>query len=251
MGKFVGFVGTIRGKVGNVVFSKGEKGITYGRAYQPQVMNPKSAAQLEQRARMNLVGRMSQVTPKELLVGLGLSTNRQRRSAFTSHLLSVATVDVSSTAVVAKVAPEDVVFSRGAVTPSASVTTPVVITATSVTMGLTPSSEAVGHYGERVIVAVIDPSSKGGYSYLASDVVFFNVNEPVQVSIPVREIVDESLVSVYRLPFRLSDSAAIARTETLYNDGTDIIAQLLSGQGMREVSWGQSLLEVSQVFTRA
>ena len=115
MGKFVGFVGSIRGKVGNVVFTKGENGITYGRAYQPQVSNPKTMAQVDQRAKMNLVGRMSQVTPKALLVGLGFSNNRQRRSWFCKNLLNVAVVDRSAPdSVVAQIAPESVIFSRGA-----------------------------------------------------------------------------------------------------------------------------------------
>ena len=112
MGKFVGFIGTISGKVGTTVFSKGEKGLTYGRSYQPQVYNPKSVGQVDQRAKMNLVGRMSMVTPKSLLTGMTGVNNRQRRSAFTSGLLSVATIDRSVPGkVVAKIAPEDVTFS--------------------------------------------------------------------------------------------------------------------------------------------
>ena len=50
MGKFVGFIGGIAGKVGNVVFSKGDDGKTYGRAYQPNVANPNTKAQRDQRA---------------------------------------------------------------------------------------------------------------------------------------------------------------------------------------------------------
>ena len=113
MGKFVGFIGSVSGKVGNVVFCKGAKGETYGRAYQPQVANPNTIGQVDQRAKMNLVGRMSQVTPSEVLIGLG-TTKRMRRSEFNKILLNAASVERSIGApVIAKMAPADVIFSRG------------------------------------------------------------------------------------------------------------------------------------------
>lgn len=125
MAKFVGFIGTIRGKVGTTVFTKGENGMSYGRAYQPQVYNPKSAGQSEQRAKMNLVGRMSQATPKVLLVGMAGVNNRQRRSGFNRNLLNVATIDRSNPgSIIAKIDPESVIFSQGGETLHASALTP-------------------------------------------------------------------------------------------------------------------------------
>lgn len=44
------FLGKARGKVGSVVLSKGKRGEMLSRAYQPQVLNPKSSSQVLQRA---------------------------------------------------------------------------------------------------------------------------------------------------------------------------------------------------------
>lgn len=252
MGKFVGVIGTISGKVGNVVFVKGEKGISYGRTYQPVVANPKTIGQTDQRAKMNLVGRMSQVTPKALLVGLNGSNNRQRRSEFNKNLLNVATIDRSTPEkVIAKIAPEDVVFSQGAEVISASITTPT-IAATSVSVQLTLGDVAIaGRYGERIVVAVIDPSDKAGYSQVKYVDVTLDSTTAQTATVNFGEpIANESLVCIYRLPFMLTEDGANLKAQTLANDGTDITAQLLAG-GNYVRGWGNSTLAATQVFTQA
>lgn len=253
MAKFVGFVGSIRGKIGTTVFTKGENGLSYGRSYQPQVSNPKTAGQKDQRAKMNLVGRMSQVTPKSLLVGMDGLNNRQRRSNFNSILLQVATVDRSDpNNIIAKVAPEDVIFSQGSETIVSSATAPVItVNAVSVSLTLSDSSLA-GKYGERIVVAIIDPSDKAGYSQVKySDKVLDSTSATsVQVSFP-SPIAPGSLVCVYRLPFVLNDAGAAVRTGTLNNDGTDIVASLLSSRAVYVRDFGRSVLLSSAVFTQA
>lgn len=252
MGKFVGLIGTISGKVGNVVFVKGEKGTSYGRTYQPIVANPKTIGQVDQRAKMNLAGRMSQVTPFEAILGMGES-KRMRRSEFTKNLLEVATIDRTQPgSVVAKILPEDVVFSRGAQTLEANVSTPATTTASALTMSLTlVDASLAGAYGERIVVAVVDPSDKAGYSLVKfADVVF---DDTTAKSVTVNygaAIADESLVCVYRLPFRLTEQGAAMRTETIANDGTDIIAKLLMSSNLVR-DWGNSTLTSKQVFMQA
>jgi hypothetical protein len=252
MAKFVGFVGTIRGKIGTTVFTKGEKGLSYGRSYQPQVYNPKTAGQVDQRAKMNLVGRMSQVTPKALLVGLGVGSNRQRRSAFNKMLLNAATVDRSDiTNIVAKIAPEDIIFSDGMVPIAASAAAPVV-SAGAVSIILTLDDAALaGIYGERIVVAVIDPDNKGGYSVVKFvDKVLDNTSAAtVSVSFPV-VIKAQSLVCVYRIPFELSESGTSYRTSSLNNDGVDVIASMMSSREFVR-DFGLSVLHSSSVFTAA
>lgn len=253
MAKFVGFVGTIRGKVGTTVFSKGEKGVSYGRAYQPQVYNPKSIGQVDQRTKMNLVGRMSQVTPKALLVGMGGSNSRQRRSAFNRGLLFVATIDrTDPRSIIAKVDPEDVVFSEGGEVLNATVTPPVV-TANSVSLSLTLTDASMaGTYGERVVVAVIDPSNKAGYSkvlYVDSMLDDTGVKN-VEIQFPTT-LVDESMVAIYRIPFVLKDDAARYRAETMANDGVDIIANMLQSNTNYVRGFGRSVFVTKSVFTQA
>ena len=253
MGKFVGFIGTISGKVGTTVFQKGEKGLSYGRSYQPVVANPKTIGQTDQRAKMNLAGRMSEVTPKALLQGMGFENNRQRRSEFVSNLLKVAVIDRSTPgSVIAKIAPEDVVFSKGAEIIRASVAAPTIV-ANQVTIPITLSSaDDAGKYGERIIVAVIDPSDKAGYSLVAyKDVVLENTTAVnVQVSLGTN-MADGSLVAIYRAPFYLNESGARLRSETLANNGNDITAQLLAAGQNYVRDWGRSVMAIDEVFHNA
>lgn len=252
MGKFVGLIGTISGKVGNVVFVKGENGTSYGRTYQPQVANPKTAGQIDQRAKMNLVGRMSQVTPAEVLIGLG-GNKRMRRAEFNKILLDAATVDHSIGApVIAKLDPEDVVFSKGAQTIEATVSTPASTTATVLTIGLTLADAALaGKYGERIVVAVIDPNDKAGFSLIKYDDVVFENTTAVTVTVNYGAAIgDESMVCVYRIPYLLSEEGASMRSETIANDGTDIIAKVLLSNNLVQ-NWGNSILAAKEVFTNA
>lgn len=253
MAKFVGFVGTIRGKVGTTVFTKGENGLSYGRSYQPQVYNPKSAGQVDQRAKMNLIGRMSQVTPKALLVGMAGTNNRMRRSAFNRGLLNVAVVDrTSPDSIIAKVSPEDIVFSEGAEVLHATATTPVV-TANSVSMSITLVDAALaGTYGERVVVAIIDPSNKAGYSQVmyVDNILDSTSAKAVNITIP-KALADGSLVAVYRIPYVLTADAARYRAETLANDGIDIIANMMQSSNNYVRGFGRSVFDAKSVFTQA
>lgn len=253
MAKFVGFIGTIRGKVGTTVFSKGENGLSYGRAYQPQVYNPKSVGQVDQRSKMNLVGRMTAVTPPELLVGMNGANKRQRRSAFNSNLLDVAIVDRSNPdRVIAKIAPEDVVFSQGAETLHARAAAPTV-TESSVSVSLTLADASMaGNYGERIVVAIIDPSDKAGYSIVRYVDKVLDNTEAQAVTIAMSQPIEQrSMVCIYRIPFVLTTDGANYRAQTLSNNGTDIIANLLQSNAGYVRGFGHSVLASSTVFTRA
>lgn len=252
MAKFVGFIGTIRGKVGTTVFTKGENGLSYGRSYQPQVLNPKTEGQQDQRAKMNLVGRLSQITPKSVLVGMG-GNGRARRSAFNSILLNAATIDRTAPGTIkAMIEPEDIIFSRGAETINATVTTPVAVTATNVTLGVTLSDASLASkYGERIVVLAIDPEDKGGYSLVRSTDILFESTEAITVNVPLGVVLgDETMIAVYRLPFILSSEGMSMVTEGLANDDENVIAKaLMSGSAVR--GWGNSIMEDKQVFMQA
>lgn len=252
MAKFVGFIGTISGKVGTTVFTKGENGISYGRSYQPQVQNPKTEAQQDQRAKMNLVGRLSQITPKSVLVGMG-GIGRARRSAFNSNLLKVATVDRTDPSTIkAIIEPEDIVFSRGSEAINATVSTPVAVTATKVTLGLTLSDAShAGKYGERIVVLAIDPDDKGGYSLVRSFDVLFASTEAVTVTVPFgMTLEDETMVAVYRLPYMLTAEGMSMITEGIANEDENIIAKALMSTGAVR-GWGNSRMEAKELFTQA
>lgn len=254
MAKAIGFIGSLRGKAGNLVFCKGEKGVTYARAYQPQVANPKTQNQTDQRGKVNLVGRMSQVTPAAAIVSMG-SNKRNARSEFNKNLLRAAIIDVDGVGNrVAKIAPADIIFSRGGQALKASVSTPAATTDTELTIALTLSdSTLAGKYGERIVVAVIDPADKGGYSMvLYKDIVFDNTTAQTITLAYGTTIVDQTMVCVFRCPFVLTDGGASQRYESIANNGTDIIAKLLDGNSNSNVrDWGMSNLAATEVFTQA
>lgn len=254
MARFTKLLGSARGRVGGLVFSKGENGENYVRSYQPQVLNPKTAAQKGQRAKMNLVGKMSQVTPALVLAGMSGVSNRARRSRFSSILLKATTLDTSDpSTIVAKIAPDSVVFSEGAGVISASVSTPMAVTASQVRIGLQLTDASLaGMYGEKLIVAIIDPSQKGGYSQIASvDVIFENTTaRDITINI-AGAMADNSLVCLYRAPFVLSsDGRQAINTSTLYTDGSDMLAQLVSASSNIRM-WCNSMLNSTLVFTQA
>lgn len=254
MAKTIGFIGSMRGKAGNLVFCKGEKGVTYARAYQPQVANPKTLLQTDQRGKVNLAGRMTKVTPPAAIVSMG-SNKRNARSAFNKNLLEAAVIDVDGLGNrVAKIAPADIIFSRGGQAIKASVSTAPAVTGTEVTIGLTLSdSDLAGKYGERIVVAVIDPADKGGYSMVMyKDIVFDNTTAQTISIAYGTAIADQTMVVVYRCPFVLTDGGATLRYNSLANDGSDIIAKLLESNSNSNVrDWGMSDMAASLVFTAA
>lgn len=252
MAKVTKMIGNIRGRVGGLVYSKGEGAENYVRAYQPQVLNPKTEGQVDQRAKMNLVGRLSEVTPKAVLVGMG-GSGRMRRSAFNANLLNMATIDRSTPGtIVAQLEPEDIVFSRGAEAMSANLSTPAAVTDTQVSLGLTlADSSLAGKYGERIVVAVIDPEDKGGYSFLRTTEVVLNNTTAVTITVPFgTTIANQTMVAVYRLPFVLTEEGQSMVTEGISNDATNIVAKAIMTAGALR-GWGNSKMESKQVFTRA
>ncbi len=253
MAKITNILGSISGRIGGIVYSKGEKpGISYMRSWQPQVLNPKTDLQNDQRAKVNLMGRLTQVTPPEVILGMG-RTKRSRRSNFNKNLIDVATIDRSAPGtIVAKVAPEDVIFSKGSQSLQATVSTPATVTATEATIALTLADAALaGMYGERIVVAVIDPDDKAGYSLVKyADVVFDDTAAKTATVKFGAPIAVESLVCLYRVPYLLTEEGAAKRTQSIANDGFDIIAKVLSSSNLVR-DWGNSTLANKQVFTQA
>lgn len=120
MGKSTNGLGQFTGKVGSVVFSvaDGEQVI---RAYQPNVKNPRTSAQLIQRAKVNVAGKLSSIVPQSAILGLN-GSGRRRRGVFIGNLLRSAQVTESNGTYTAQIAPADIVLSKGVAVPSVIVT---------------------------------------------------------------------------------------------------------------------------------
>lgn len=252
MAKITNLIGAMTGRLGGMVYSKGTGAQSYVRAYQPTVNNPRTTTQMEQRAKVNLMGRMSQITPAEVILGLG-NTKRMRRSEYNKILVKAATIDNTTPGtIIAKLAPEAVIFSKGAQSFEATVSTTASVDGLRATIGLTLSdADLAGKYGERIVVAVIDPSDPSGFSLMKyRDVVFDNTTEKtvtITYGTPIR---DRSMICIYRIPYQLTEQGAAMRTETLANDGTDIIAKVLQSNNLVQ-DWGNSDLAATEVFTQA
>lgn len=86
MAKVISLQGKARGKIGSIVY-RVEAGIgMIASEYNPSPRNPRTIAQVEQRSKMNLAGRLSKIISYEDIAALGASP-RQARQKFMSNLL--------------------------------------------------------------------------------------------------------------------------------------------------------------------
>lgn len=118
-------LGQFSGRVGGVVYAV-QAGRQVVRAYQPVVSNPKSTAQNIQRAKGNLVGRISKITPWQILEGLG-DNKFNRRSRFLKLLLRNVTAGQAAgdpSTFTAKLIDNNFVFSEGTLIPLHTIANP-------------------------------------------------------------------------------------------------------------------------------
>lgn len=108
-------LGKFSGKLGGAVFVI-RNGKQIVREYNPRPSNPKSALQLQQRAKGNLAGRISSFVPKAAISGLG-TNNIRRRSRFNQLILKGAQVSLIRGDYSAKIPWESMKFSEGTVIP--------------------------------------------------------------------------------------------------------------------------------------
>lgn len=107
MGRTVGLIGEVVGKVGNVVFyRRGDKIVS--RVYVSNPANPKTSRQGSQRLKMALCGRLSSVVPAAALEGFG-GSRTVRRSKFLKNVMT----NVVYAGGRASIADNDIVFSEG------------------------------------------------------------------------------------------------------------------------------------------
>lgn len=245
MAKFQGFIGTGRGKAGNLVFAKGDNGETIARAYQPQVKNPRTASQLRQRSKMNVVGQFSSLVPASLIAPLGMGGNRRNRSEFSSILLNAAEVTFTDGNYVAKFAPADVKFSNGTAELMTTAATPVVA-ANKVTVTLTTSNvpaEMLGNYGERIVVGILDDDDNALYDSIRyidhivtsntdTEDVVVNLNHPLE---------DGQTVVVWRIAYHLNAAGASVASKDIYiGDDNKITALMETSSTSLVAHWGET-----------
>lgn len=212
MAKSVGMVGTLRGKAGNFVYAKGEDGSTIVRAYQPQVTNPNTDAQILQRAKLNLAGRLSKITPKMVIIGMDGATNRQRRSRYNAIIAKSADATVNGGQGSASIKDAQLKFSEGnamnwgygtKITEGKSTATGI----NSVNVERKCYVEAKGHYAEKIIAVVVDANGKMYKRITFADIEFSAADSAI-ARIPVGELAVGDKVNVYAVPVNMDEAVA-------------------------------------------
>lgn len=257
MAKNVGLIGSVSGKVGNVVYAV-TNGIQTVRAYQPVISNPKTRAQNIQRAKMNLIGRVSQITPKEVLMGLG-SNARRRRSRFLSLGLNATTTASEGGNIVAKLDAPDFIFSEGALAPAYFVST---ATASNAQVSVTiqrlagVSDAIVASSGVLLVLTLLNTNGRYEevlYRYLTAS----NLSNETTVVIYHSQIGDYEC-GVYLAPFATVDGSSMSQAfKEMKGEGADFTAILENNPNTLPLVWGRSILQreinysVSYVFAGA
>lgn len=237
------------GRVAGSVFAV-RNGEVIERAYNPIVANPRTDAQLLQRAKMNLAGQISKLVGFEVLTSMSMPFKGKNRTMFMQNLVNKATSEMVGKDAVAKIAPEDIIFSRGSVTPVAAAAAPVVAS-DKVTVTLTPVSGIEGNtFGERLVVLVYESEGATvpmgaftGEALLVSD-------DPtsVEVQIPFG-MRTGNVLAVYRVPYRVANYGVKVKAEQMGGTPQEISAALT--RSSENVLWGETIFLGSQVFTQA
>lgn len=247
MAKSRNIIGTIAGKAGSMVFSKGPDGSTIMRAYQPQVANPRSDAQMNQRAKVVLTGKLSKIIPAGAISGLMQGTKLKNRSRFTKQLLKLASVTTSDGVKTASVPPQDIIFSEGIVPMTATVGT-VTLTATTATVALSNVNHN-GANGLRLVAVVLNPDRSNAYEACTFvDTLLLESTQSVVINLPVTLRAGQSVL-VYACPFRLINRSNNVRSAGVWIN-TNVIAEL--GLGLANAAeFGNSGYSGATVFTQA
>lgn len=239
-------LGQFSGRVGGVVYAV-QAGRQVVRAYQPIVSNPKSTAQSIQRAKGNLVGRISKITPWQILEGLG-DNKFNRRSRFLKLLMQKVTAGQAAgdpSKFNAKLSDADFVFSEGVVVPLYGVSD---VTATDRAVSFVIKRAAGVSVDDAasqgLLVVVVIKQSTGVweevlYRFFGPDVLG---SEPLQVSISHRTEGDYTAV-VYGAAFASADGSKLpTRSGDLTSTVTSLDALLEVGTAASSVVWGSSEL---------
>lgn len=251
MGKSAGLIGALTGKVGNVVFYKGDKGQTFERAYVAHKANPRTQGQSIQRAKMNLVGQISALVPKEILT-LGLPSARNNRAEFNRSMLGLVDVDTTNPGVFeARIDTASIVFSKGAETLHASVRDEL-LTANGFSMDLTLGDTSLANkYGERIICLVTSVKNRAGVAAVVYEDVILTGTTPESVTVHMPFVLtDGDMLTVHRVPFVLTDEGRGMYTSRVWNNTTEAVAELQkTSTAVR--GFGASYNQFKQVFTQA
>lgn len=250
MAKLVGLIGSGRGKLGNTVLYKGEKGETYARVYQPNVQNPRTRGQVDQRAKINLAGQISALASKALLAPIGIS-GRRNRAAFLKSLIKAIYIDNTQGTTTASIEPNEIKFSRGQVSLQASVGT-ITVDSDMITVPLTIfDQEKVELYGERIVAFVYNESNSAATKKIvyADALIRQTTEQNVYIKLGT-ELTTENIVAIYRIPFEINDKNVVTKYMAISGNTLNLTAEVLAAES-QAISWGATEFVQAENFTQA
>ncbi len=228
------------GRIGGLVFKvvNGKQVIT---SYKKEVFNPRTEAQMLNRAKFGLAGMINKIVPKEVLVGMS-SDRRSRRPLFTSNIVRHATVSVTDGTVTATLNAKDLVFSQG-------VAAPVTVNEMAVTDGLVGGT--LGALPEKVdavmMIAVVYDTKVGLYTRTVYEVV--PAGETV-ISLDTQTTESGNVAHIYAVPMSLT-STGLSLTggsdgaESSSDDGYAYTLMMRSDEGSYRYGRSQYLTTVA------
>ena len=247
-------LGKFSGKLGGAVFVI-RNGKQIVREYNPRPSNPKSALQLQQRAKGNLAGRISSFVPKAAISGLGVN-NIRRRSRFNQLLLKGANVSIINGDYSAKIPWENIIFSEGTVVSPfyfEGVAATESGTEIDVVFRGAPVSAVASDIYEsmtaRVVVMVYDTKSQG-----LVEVITRIINKPVQSKtagtfVAVVHPVGYTAVC-FLIPMSSADGSALSIDAGMaMKDDTTIAALLSTNENAIVFDYGRSVFLGQTTFT--
>lgn len=250
MAKLVGLIGSGRGKLGNTVLYKGEKGETYARVYQPKVQNPRTQGQVDQRAKINLAGQISALASKALLAPIGIS-GRRNRAEFLKSLIKAVNIRNTGESVKADIEVAEIKFSRGQVPLQATIGN-ITIASDIITVPLTINDEEkIEKYGERIVVFVYnDADSNASKKIVYADALIRQTTEQnVYIKLGF-DLTTDNVVAIYRVPFEFNDTNTVTEYKAISGSTTNIVAEVLANES-QAISWGATEFVKAENFTEA
>lgn len=177
------------------------------REYQPNVANPRTSMQKAQRAKVVLAGKLSQITPDAVIIGLA-ENKRDRRSEYTRTIIKNARVQEEGGEYSAVLLPGDLVFSKGA---EAGGVTAVIGEVSAAAAVVTPSW---GNNVDAVMVVVVQyDATTEKYHYINYLVA---TNNGSAVTVPLSGAATGVGVNVYTIPLIRKATAG-----SVLSDGVD------------------------------
>lgn len=245
MGKVVGLVGAASGKIGNIVYAV-TNGIQTARVYQPVVSNPKTQLQIGQRAKANLIGRLSGKIDWQVIVGLNGASKRSRRSRFLQLGLRAADLLVEGNSTKATIKSDEIIFSEGSVMPVIGATNySAQVRSVSLTLSKLSGASDDDFDKSGVIVVVLLSSVDQKYVSALYRVVTADEFTHGSINVIIPHIEEGSyLADFYICPFATADGAKMTTVTSKLigenDDGTTLSAVLAVNPAAVPMVWGDS-----------